>query len=71
MSILKITASDWEVLKIKLSRKYNHLTDDDLGYTPGEEDALVTRLAKRLRRDKEYITFTLAKELSNLESNRL
>ncbi|TYR35088.1 hypothetical protein FXV77_14170 [Sphingobacterium phlebotomi] len=71
MSILKITASDWEVLKIKLSRKYNHLTDDDLLYTPGEEDALVARLAKRLRRDKEYITFTLAKELSNLESNRL
>jgi hypothetical protein len=71
MSVLKITASDWEVLKIKLSRKYNHLTDDDLVYTPGEEDALVTRLAKRLRRDKEYITFTLAKELSNLESNRL
>jgi urease accessory protein UreE len=71
MSILKITASDWEVLKIKLSRKYNHLTDDDLVYTPGEEDVLVTRLAKRLRRDKEYITFTLAKELSNLESNRL
>ncbi|PRD46746.1 hypothetical protein [Sphingobacterium haloxyli] len=71
MSILKITASDWEVLKIKLSRKYNHLSDDDLIYTPGEEEVLVTRLAKRLRRDKEYITFTLAKELSNLESNRL
>ncbi|NGM66038.1 hypothetical protein [Sphingobacterium sp. SGR-19] len=71
MSVLKITASDWEVLKIKLSRKYNHLTPDDLVYTFGEEDALVTRLAKRLRRDKEYITFTLAKELSNLESNRL
>lgn len=69
--MLKISSADWEVLKIKLSRKYNHLTEDDLVYTPGEEGALVTRLAKRLRRDKEYVTFTLAKELSNLESNRL
>ena len=71
MSVLKITASDWNVLKIKLSRKYNHLTEDDLVYSDGEEEALVTRLAKRLRRDKEYITYTLGKELANLESNRL
>lgn len=71
MSVLKITTEDWEILKIKLSRKYNSLTSEDLAYRAGEEDALVTRLAKRLRRDKEYITFTLAKELSNLESNRL
>lgn len=69
MSILKISAEDWEVLKVKLTRKYNHLTDEDLAYTPGEEDALVARLAKRLRRDKEYVTFTLAKQLSDLESN--
>lgn len=69
MSILKISVEDWEVLKVKLTRKYNHLTDEDLDYTPGEEDALVVRLAKRLRRDKEYVTFTLAKQLSDLESN--
>ena len=62
MSILKISVEDWEVLKVKLTRKYNHLTDEDLDYTPGEEDALVVRLAKRLRRDKEYVTFTLAKQ---------
>ncbi|MBD1423374.1 hypothetical protein [Sphingobacterium chuzhouense] len=71
MGVLKITTEDWEILKIKLSRKYNSLTSEDLAYRTGDEDALVTRLAKRLRRDKEYITFTLAKELSNLESNRL
>lgn len=71
MSILKISTEDWEVLKVKLSRKYNHLTGEDLAYTAGEEGALVARLAKRLRRDKEYVTFTLAKELSDLESNRL
>jgi len=58
MGVLKISASEWEVLKVKLNRKYNHLTQEDLAYTPGEEDSLVARLAKRLRRDKEYISCT-------------
>lgn len=69
--MLKITAADWAVLKIKLTRKYNHLVEEDLTYTPGEENSLVARLAKRLHRDKAYIIFTLAKELSDLESNRV
>jgi len=71
MSSLKISNSDWEVLKIKLQRKYNHLTQEDLAYMEGEEDSLLARLAKRLRRDKNYVLFTLSKELADLESNRL
>lgn len=71
MSILKISATDWETLKVKLSRKYNHLSEDDLAYTEGEEEALLLKLAKRLRRNKDYVLFTLSKELSNLGSNRL
>lgn len=71
MSTLKISAKDWETLKIKLSRKYNHLTDQDLLYTVGQEEDLVERLALRLRRNREYVLFTLSKELSNLESNSL
>jgi len=71
MSSLKISNSDWDVLKIKLQRKYNHLTQEDLAYMEGEEDSLLARLAKRLRRDKNYVLFTLSKELADLESNRL
>lgn len=71
MSILKITAAQWEVLKIKLSRKYNHLSEDDLRYNAGEEDLLLAHLAKRLRRNKDYVLFTLAKELTDLDSNRV
>ena len=71
MSTLKISTSEWEVLKVKLNRKYNRLTEEDLAYTAGEEDVLVKRLAKRLRRDEDYVLYTLAKELENLESNRL
>jgi len=71
MSILKITNSDWEILKIKLQRKYNHLSAEELSYTEGEENLLVDRLAKRLKRTQEYVIFTLSKQLADLTSNRL
>lgn len=71
MTMIKITQSDWETLKLKLSRKYNSLTDSDLNYNEGEESILVEKLAKRLHRTTEYVTFTLSKQLSDLTSNRL
>jgi len=71
MSSLKITNSDWEILKIKLQRKYNHLSAEDLSYNEGEENLLINRLAKRLKRTQEYVIFTLSKQLADLTSNRL
>lgn len=71
MSSLKITYSQWEILKIKLQRKYNHLSADDLFYTEGEEEQLINRLAKRLKRTQEYVIFTLSKQLADLSNNRL
>lgn len=71
MTTPKITNFDWETLKIKLSRKYNSLTSSDLDYTEGQEELLIEKLAKRLHRTKEYVVFTLSKELSDLTSNRL
>ena len=71
MSILKITNSDWEILKIKLQRKYNHLSAEDLSYNEGEENLLINRLAKRLKRTQEYVIFTLSQQLADLTSNRL
>jgi len=71
MSTLKITKSDWDILKIKLTRKYNGLTQEDLNYVEGEEQALIERLAKRLHRKQEYVIFTLSKELVDLDNGRL
>lgn len=71
MSSLKITYSDWEILKIKLLRKYNHLSADDLAYTEGEEEQLINRLSKRLKRTNEYVIFTLSKQLADLSNNNL
>ncbi len=71
MATLTMTAEEWATLKLKFTRKYNHLSDADLAFEPGKEDELVNRLAKRVNRDRDYIIFTLKKGLVDLESNRL
>ena len=71
MGELTISAEQWDTLKLKLLRKYIHLSEEDLAYQPGEEAELVARLAKRVKRDENYIIFTLQKGLSDLKSNRL
>lgn len=71
MITLKITDEQWSVLKLKLERKYNHLSEEDLSYEEGQEHELVERLAKRLNRNTGYVLFTLSKGLADLESNRL
>lgn len=49
-TILKLE-SPWEEVKEKLKEANNELTDEDLAYTPGEEPALLERLAKKMDRD--------------------
>ena len=67
----KIQAQDWSVLKLKIQRKYNHLTEEDLAFSPGKEEELLQRLAKRLNRKVDYVIFTLSKELADLNTNNL
>lgn len=71
MADITIKPEEWDVLKLKLLRKYIHLSDDDLAFEPGQEDVLVDRLAKRVNRNRDYILFTLKKGLADLNSNRL
>jgi hypothetical protein len=71
MSAISINNTDWKRVKIKLKRKYNHLTDEQLQYNAGEEDQLIDRLAGLVNRDREYVIFTLKKALVNIDNNRL
>lgn len=71
MSAISISNNDWKRVKIKLKRKYNHLTEEDLQYSEGQEDQLISRLADRVDRDKDYVIFTLKKALVNIDNNRL
>jgi len=71
MAEISITNKDWERVKIKLQRKYNHLTDEQLQYTEGGEDSLVSNLMELVHRDRNYVLFTLKKALVNIDNNRL
>ena len=71
MAEISISNTDWTRLKLKVKRKYNHLTDDDLSYEAGQEEELITRLMERLKRNREYVVFTLTKGLVNIDTNRL
>ncbi len=41
----------WEEVKEKLKEVNNELTDEDLEYAPGQEDALLQRLATKMNKD--------------------
>lgn len=71
MAEITISNKDWERIKIKVQRKYNHLTDQELQYAEGQEDSLITRLMDLLKRDRNYVVFTLKKALVNIDNNRL
>ena len=71
MAEISISNKEWERVKIKVQRKYNHLTDEQLQYSEGQEDALITKLMQLVNRDRNYILFTLKKALVNIDNNRL
>jgi len=71
MAEIKITNKDWERVKIKIQRKYNRITDAELQYTEGQEDSLITKLMDLVKRDRDYVVFTLKKALVNIDNNRL
>ncbi|HEY0896709.1 MAG TPA: hypothetical protein VGE15_09185 [Sphingobacteriaceae bacterium] len=71
MAEISINKEDWDLLKIKLKRKYRDLSDEDLAFEPGREEELITRLMERLKRNREYVVFTIRKSQVNLDNNRL
>ncbi|MES2875682.1 MAG: hypothetical protein V4708_18295 [Bacteroidota bacterium] len=71
MAEISISNSDWERLKLKVKRKYNHLSEEDLAYQEGQEEELITRLMTRIKRNREYVVFTLKKGMVHLDTNRL
>ena len=71
MAEISISNKDWARVKIKLQRKYNHLTDEELQYNEGQEDDLISRIMELVNRDRKYVVFTLKKALANIDNNRL
>ena len=71
MAEISISNKDWQRVKIKIQRKYNHLSDAQLQYTEGQEESLISNLMKLVNRDRKYVVFTLQKALVNIDNNRL
>ncbi len=71
MAEISITNKEWERVKIKIQRKYNHLTDEQLQYSEGQEETLISKLMQLVNRDRNYVLFTLKKALVNIDNNRL
>jgi hypothetical protein len=71
MAEITISNKDWERVKIKVQRKYNHLTDEQLKYTEGQEEDLINRIMALVNRNRDYVVFTLKKALVNIDNNRL
>ena len=71
MAEITISKEDWDRLKLKVKRKYRELSEEDLAYTPGDEEKLIQHLMTRLRRNREYVVFTLKKGLANIDTNIL
>jgi hypothetical protein len=71
MAEISISNKDWTRVKIKLQRKYNHLTDAELQYNEGQEDSLISKIMELVNRDRKYVVFTLKKALVNIDNNRL
>jgi hypothetical protein len=71
MAEISITNKEWERVKIKIQRKYNHLTDEQLQYTEGQEESLINKIMQLVNRDRNYVLFTLKKALVNIDNNRL
>ncbi len=71
MAEISISNKDWPRVKIKLQRKYNHLTDEQLQYSEGQEESLISKLETLVNRKRAYVIFTLKKALVNIDNNRL
>ena len=54
MSVLQLEAP-WEEVKDLLMETAPQLSEEDLQYTPGEDDELINRLAKKMNRTPEQI----------------
>jgi len=71
MAEISISNLEWERLKLKIKRKYINLSDEDLAYSEGQEEELIIRLMARIKRNREYVVFTLKKGMVHLDTNRL
>ena len=63
-SSLKLDAP-WPEVKDRLKEHNTQLTDEDLAYSPDQEDALLERLARKMKKSKDEIRAYIESVSSN------
>ncbi|TDO20047.1 hypothetical protein [Pedobacter duraquae] len=71
MASFTLTPETAQKVKIKFLRKYRDLVQNDIAFTPGDEERLVEELIVLTKRDRKYIEFTINKALADPQGNRL
>jgi hypothetical protein len=71
MASFTLTPETWKKVKIKFLRKYRELANVEISFVPGQEDQLVQQLMTLVKRDREYVEFTIEKALADPDGNRL
>ncbi len=71
MANFTLTPETAQKVKIKFLRKYRELVQEEIPFTPGHEEELVTRLMELTSRDRKYVEFTINKALADPDGNRL
>jgi hypothetical protein len=71
MANFTLTPETAEKVKIKFLRKYRELAQLNLPFAPGQEEQLVEQLMSLVKRDREYVEFTIKKALADPDGNRL
>ncbi|MHA4893953.1 hypothetical protein ACXZ1K_04315 [Pedobacter sp. PWIIR3] len=71
MASFTLTPETWLKVKIKFLRKYRDLAQSDISFLPGQEDVLVNQLMGLVKRDRDYVEFTIKKALADPDGNRL
>jgi uncharacterized protein YjbJ (UPF0337 family) len=61
-----VVEGDWQIAKGKLKQRYVGLTDDDLCYVEGREDALIGRLLRVTGAPRDELERFLDDECSGL-----
>ncbi len=71
MANFTLTPETWIKVKIKFLRKYRDLAQVEIPFVPGQEDSLVQQLMDLVKRDRDYVEFTIKKALADPDGNRL
>lgn len=71
MANFTLTPETAQKVKIKFLRKYRELAQENISFTPGQEEELVNKLMDLIKRDRKYVEFTINKALADPDGNRL